>query len=103
GCHRVEDNMDSRQYCVEALGIDVGLSGGHINRKLQSITGQKPAEFIRSVRLKRAAQLLRDSQLNVTEVADMVGFNTLKYFNKHFKETFGVTPTQYRNRDQVSD
>ena len=95
----VEKNMDNPQYGVEDLGNDIGLSRGHLYRKLQSITGQNPADFIRAIRLKRAAQLLRDSQLNVTEIADMAGFNTLKYFNKHFKETFGVTPTQYRNQD----
>src|SRR5690606_21278813 len=96
----VEDNMDNPQYGVEDLGSDIGLSRGHLYRKLQSITGQNPADFIRSIRLKRAAQLLRDSQLNVAEVADMVGFNTLKYFNKHFKETFGMTPTQYREKEK---
>ncbi|WP_257666308.1 hybrid sensor histidine kinase/response regulator transcription factor [Parapedobacter tibetensis] len=97
----VENNMDNPQYGVEDLGKDIGLSRGHLYRKLQSITGQNPADFIRSIRLKRAAQLLRDSQLHVTEIADMVGFNTLKYFNKHFKETFGMTPTQYRDEEKI--
>ena len=60
----------------------------------------KPLQFIRSVRLKRAAQLLVGSQYNVNEIADMVGFNTLKYFNRYFKEEFGMTPTQYREKKQ---
>ena len=93
----VERNIDNPDYSVEQLGNDIGLSRGNLYRKLQSITGQSPADFIRSIRLKRAAQLLRDSQLHITEIAYMVGFNTLKYFNKHFKNTFGVTPSQYRN------
>ncbi len=97
----VEKNMDNPMYGVEDLGRDIGLSRGHLYRKLQSITGQQPADFIRVIRLKRAAQLLKDSQLNVTEIADMVGFNTLKYFNKHFKETFGMTPTQYREKEKA--
>lgn len=97
----VEDNMDNPLYGVENLGRDIGLSRGNIYRKLQSITGMTPVDFIRSIRLKRAAQLLRDSALNVTEIADMTGFNTLKYFNKHFKETFGITPTQYRQQEKT--
>ncbi|HLT88837.1 MAG TPA: helix-turn-helix domain-containing protein, partial [Sphingobacterium sp.] len=98
----VEANMDNPEYSVEDLGKDIGLSRGHLYRKLQSITDQSPADFIRTIRLKRAAQLLRDSQLNITEIAYMVGFNTLKYFNKHFKSTFGETPSQYRNKEDDS-
>ncbi|GGH08608.1 helix-turn-helix domain-containing protein [Sphingobacterium alkalisoli] len=97
----VERNMDNPQYGVEDLGKDIGLSRGHLYRKLQSITGQSPADFIRAIRLKRAAQLLRDSQLHVTEIAYMVGFNAQKYFNKHFKDTFGITPSEYRNSDKI--
>ncbi|MDR1369145.1 MAG: helix-turn-helix transcriptional regulator [Dysgonamonadaceae bacterium] len=51
-----------------------------------------------SVRLKRAAQLLKSSQCNISEISDLVGFNSIKYFNKYFKEEFGMTPTQYRAR-----
>lgn len=92
----VESNIDNPDYNVDDLGKDMGLSRGNLYRKLQSLTGKSPSDFIRSIRLKRAAQLLRDSHLNVGEISDMTGFNGLKYFNKHFKDTFGVTPTQYR-------
>lgn len=92
----VEKNMDNADYTIEDLGRDLGLSRAHLNRKLQSIVELTPLQFIRSVRLKRAAQLLQDSQYNVAEIADMVGFNTLRYFNKYFKEEFHMTPTQYR-------
>ena len=67
----------------------------NLYRKFQSILGQTPSVFIRSIRLKRAAQLLSDSGLNVTEIAYMTGFSSLKYFDRYFKEEFGVTPTQY--------
>ena len=60
----------------------------------------KPLQFIRSIRLKRAAQLLVGSQYNVVEIADKVGFNTIKYFNRYFKEEFGMTPTQYREANK---
>lgn len=96
----VEENMDNSDYSVENLSRDLGLSRVHLYRKLQSITGQTPIDFIRSIRLKRAAQYLCGSQLNISEIADLTGFNTLKYFNKHFKEEFGMTPTAYRTENR---
>lgn len=96
----VEKNMDNTEYSIDDLGKDIGLSRSQLYRKLQSITGLSPIEFIRSIRLKRAAQLLTGSQYNVSEIADIVGFNTLKYFNKYFKDEFGMTPTQYRQENK---
>ena len=81
----VEKNMDNPEYSVEELSTDIGMNRTHLYRKLQSIVGMTPTDFIRSIRLKRAAQLLEKSQLNVAEIADMVGFNTQKYFSKYFK------------------
>lgn len=92
----IEKNMDKTEYSVEDLSKDLGLSRVHLYRKLQSITGQNPSEFVRSIRLKKAAQLLRDSQLNISEIAYEVGFTNPKYFTTCFKEEFGVTPTQFK-------
>ena len=60
------------------------MSRTQLNRKLQSIVNMTPLQFIRSVRLKRAGQLLRTTKLGVSEIADLTGFNTIKYFNQHF-------------------
>ena len=93
----IEKNMDNADYSVEELSSDVGMHRMNLYRKLQSIAGMTPSEFIRTVRLKRAAQLLKsDPNLTVAEVSDMVGFNTQKYFSKYFKEMFGMTPSQFR-------
>lgn len=92
----VEKNIGNPSYSVDNLGADVALSRSQLYRKLQSILGISPHEFILSIRLKRAAQLLKDTQYNISEVSDMVGFNTIRYFNRYFKDEFGVTPTQYR-------
>lgn len=93
----VEKNMDNAEYSVEELSSDVGMHRMNLYRKIQSLAGMTPSEFIRTMRLKRAAQLLRDDpNLSVSEVSDMVGFNTQKYFTKYFKEMFGVTPSQFR-------
>ena len=91
----VEENMDNPDLSVEMLSGYVGMHRMNLYRKFQSILGQTPSAFIRSIRLKRAAQLLSDSELNVTEIAYMTGFSSLKYFDRYFKEEFGVTPTQY--------
>lgn len=93
----IEKNMDNTEYSVEELSSDVGMHRMNLYRKIQSLAGMTPSEFIRAMRLKRAAQLLReDPNLTVSEVSDMVGFNTQKYFTKYFKEMFGVPPSQYR-------
>ncbi|MGN1233641.1 MAG: ATP-binding protein [Candidatus Cryptobacteroides sp.] len=93
----IEKNMDNAEYSVENLSSDIGMHRMNLYRKIQSLAGMTPSEFIRTMRLKRAAQLLRDDpNLTVSEVSDMVGFNTQKYFTKYFKEMFGVPPSQYR-------
>ena len=92
--------MDNSEYNVEQLSADMGMSRMNLYRKLQAITGQTPTEFIRTIRLKRAAQLLQDGKLNVSEVADRVGFSSSSYFTKCFKEQFGVLPTQYSETDE---
>ena len=89
--------MDNADYSVEELAADVGMHRMNLYRKIQSLYGMTPSEFIRTMRLKRAAQLLGDDpNLTVVEVADRVGFNTPKYFTRYFKEMFGVLPSQYR-------
>jgi signal transduction histidine kinase/DNA-binding response OmpR family regulator/ligand-binding sensor domain-containing protein len=94
----IEKNMSNTEYFIDDLSKDTGMSKTNLYNKIQSITGLAPAQFIRSIRLKRAAQLLRDTQLNISEIADSCGFGTIKYFNIHFKEEFGITPTQYRRK-----
>lgn len=95
--------MDNSEYNVEQLSLDMGMSRMNLYRKLQAITGQTPTDFIRTIRLKRAAQLLRDGKLNVSEVADRVGFSSSSYFTKCFKELFGVLPTQYHGDERSEE
>lgn len=95
----VEANISNPDFSVEELSRDVGMSRVNLYKKLLSITGKTPIEFIRLVRLKRAAQLLRESQMNVSEVAYEVGFNNPKYFRKYFKDEFGVLPSQFEKKD----
>ncbi|HEX2933737.1 MAG TPA: ATP-binding protein, partial [Bacteroidales bacterium] len=92
----IEKNMDNSLYSVDQLSKDMFMDRSNLYRKLLAIVGQTPTEFIRAVRLKRAAQLL-ESGLTVAEVADKVGFRgTTSYFAKCFQEEFGMKPSKYK-------
>lgn len=93
----IDKNMEETTLSVEELGKDVGMSRVTLYRKIKALTNQTAIEFIRNVRLKRAAQLLEQNKLNVNEVAYMVGFTDVDYFRKCFKEQFGYTPKEYMN------
>ena len=95
----VEDNMSRTELSVEELSRELGMSRVHLYKKLLQITGKTPIEFICVIRLKRAAQLLRESQLHVSEVAFEVGFNNPKYFSRYFKDEFGVLPSVYQEKE----
>lgn len=94
----VEEHIDDPEFSVEDLGSLVGLSRGHLYKKLMSITGKGPAEFIRTIRLKRGRQLLEKSQLHIAEIAYAVGFNSPKRFSVNFKNEFGISPSDYLRR-----
>lgn len=100
----VEENMTRSDLSVEELSRELGMSRVYLYKKLSAITGKTPIEFIRMIRLKRAARLLRESRQNVSEIAYQVGFNNPKYFSKYFKEEFGMLPSVYQGREEkVSD
>jgi len=98
----IEQNMDNPEYSVQQFSQDMRMDRTVLYKKLQSITGLAPSDFLRSIRLKRAAQFLTQGQYPVAEVAEMVGFNTPKYFSKYFKEAFGVTPSQYAQNGKTA-
>ena len=91
----VEKNIDNSSFSVEQLASALYLSRMQLYRKLKALTGKSPNKVIRSIRLKRAAQLLETKQYNVADVTYMVGYNDLKYFRDQFKKEFGVSPSEY--------
>lgn len=95
----VENNIARSDLSVEELSQALAMSRVHLYKKLTSITGKTPIEFIRVIRLQRAAQLLRQSGRQVSEVAYQTGFNNPKYFSKYFKDEFGVSPSVYQARE----
>ncbi|WP_207515264.1 two-component regulator propeller domain-containing protein [Longitalea luteola] len=91
----VERHLDDPEFSVEDFSREMFMNRVTLYRKIHSLTAKSPLEFIRSIRLKRAAQLLEKSGMAVAQVAYEVGFNNPKLFTKFFKEEFGVTPSQY--------
>jgi signal transduction histidine kinase/ligand-binding sensor domain-containing protein/DNA-binding response OmpR family regulator len=91
----VERKLSDPDFTVEELARELSMSRVHLYKKLQALTGKSPLEFIRTLRLQHAAQLLEKSQLTVSEVAYKVGFNNPKYFARYFKEEYHVLPSLY--------
>lgn len=94
----VEAAIGNPDFLVEDLCREMGMSRVYFYKKILSLTDKTPSEFIRYIRLKRAADLLEKSQLYVNEVAYQVGFNDPKYFRKYFKDEFGLSPNEYKKK-----
>lgn len=92
----IEKNINNTDYTIDALARDMLMSRMNLYRKIKALTGQTPADFMRTVRLKLAAKLLESGKHNVSEVCYMTGFSSPQNFTKHFKEMFGILPSQYK-------
>ena len=88
--------LDNNTLTVDDLVDEMNMGRTVFFNKLKSMTGLSPVEFIREMRIKRAAQLLEERRYNITEVTYMVGMNDSRYFAKCFKNTYGITPSEYR-------
>lgn len=91
----IEVRLSDPDFDVRAFSRAVGMSRQHLNRKLKGLAGQSASDFIRTMRLKRAAQLLGKRSATITEIAYEVGFSNPAHFSKSFRETFGKTPSEY--------
>lgn len=91
----VEQHMENTEFNVAALVDHMGMSQTVLYKKIKTLTGMTIIDFIKSLRLKRAAQLLAQQKLHIGEVAYSVGFNDRKYFSKEFKKQFGKSPSEY--------
>lgn len=96
--HSVESHMDDPTYNVDVLCQEIGMSRSQVFRKLKALTDFSPVEFIRMLRIKRAAQILSQNSNSISEIAYMVGFSDIDYFRKCFKSQFGVTPSRYADK-----
>ncbi len=100
----IEERISDPQLSVEELGKEVGLSRSSLYKKVKSLTGHVPNEFIRLIRLKHAAKLLSAHNYNISEIGYMVGFSSHSYFSKCFYQQFKLTPTEFADQhSEVKD
>lgn len=92
---QVEAHLSDESYSVEQLAVDLCMSRMTFYRKIQSTTGQKPTEFMRTIRLRRAAELLLENRLSISEISDATGFASTSYFSRCFRTMYGMPPTQF--------
>lgn len=93
--HHIERHLEEQEFDIPALSREMNMSKSTLYRKLKSMTGLVPKDFVRNVKMKRACMMLAEGRMTVSEVAYAIGFSNPKYFTKSFKEEFGVTPTEY--------
>ncbi len=91
----ITENLDNSSFNVESLCASQNMSRSSFYNKLKALTDQAPADYIRLIRLKRAAQLLSEGQYNISEISDMTGFNDVKYFREVFKKYYKISPSGY--------
>lgn len=95
----MEKNIENSSLVVEDLVGEMALSRSVFFKKLKALTGLAPIEYIREMRLQRSVQLIKSGAYNMTQIAYMVGLNDPRYFSKCFKQRFGCTPTEFRNKE----
>lgn len=91
----IEDNIDNSEFDVDSFCRKLALSRTHLNRKIRELTGESPASYIKQTRLRKAASLLGDKSLSISEIAYMTGFSSPSYFSQAFREYYGVSPKEY--------
>jgi signal transduction histidine kinase/ligand-binding sensor domain-containing protein/DNA-binding response OmpR family regulator len=91
----LEQHLSDPDFGPEALAREIAISRTHLNRKLLGLLGQHTSEFIRAIRLKRAAELLEHKSGTISEIAYQAGFNHLSYFSRCFKKQYGRLPSEY--------
>lgn len=94
----INDHLADPTLNVEMLAANVGMSRVHMHRKLKELTNQSARDFIRSIRLKQAANLLREKNLSVSEVAYATGFSNLSHFSNTFRDFYGISPSEYKEQ-----
>ena len=96
----IRDNMGDSDFSVERIGEEIGLSRVQLYRKVKALTGQTPVELLRKARLERSRRLIEKTEKSVSEIAYEVGFTSPSYFNKCFKDEFGISPGAMREKAQ---
>lgn len=95
-CVRIlQAHLDDSEFEVTDFCAEIGMSRTQLHRKMKAMFGCSTTEYIRNYRLKKAVQLLRNSDNNISEVAYLTGFNSRNYFSRSFRQVFGMSPRKY--------
>lgn len=94
----IENHIDDSDFDIETFASEVGVSRMQLYRKLEALTNMTVKEFIRDIRIKRAAQLLKQNKITVSEIMYQVGFRDMAYFRKCFREQYACSPSEYANK-----
>ena len=89
----IEEKMMNEDFSIDTLAIEMAMSRSVFFKKIKSLTGQNPQEFIRDIKMKRAATLLREHKYSIGEIAYLTGYPNAKYFSTAFKKYYGCTPS----------
>ena len=92
----IRDNMGDPDTSVESMSTHLCISRVQLYKRMVSLTGTTPSEYLRAKRIKYAEHLMHNEDLNISEIAYKVGFNNPRYFSKYFQEAYGITPSQYK-------
>lgn len=99
----INKRISDPELNVETLADAIGMSRGHLHRKIKEITGTSPGDYIRAIRLNQAAQLLQGGKKNISQVAYSVGYSNPSVFSTAFKAFFGIPAKEYQKRNSGSD
>ena len=91
----INENISNPNLNVDFLSKNIGVSRVQLYRKLKELSDQSPSDFIKTIRIKQAAELLANQKVQISEVAYAVGFSNLSHFSNSFKEFYGISPTEY--------
>lgn len=97
----VQAHMEDSEFNVTSLSEEIGYGSKQLYRKLKQLTGKTPVEYIRDMRMQRAAELLRQGKYTITETMYLVGFSNSGYFSRCFQKAFGMTPSEYCKSKEV--
>ncbi|MCL7986709.1 helix-turn-helix domain-containing protein [Sphingobacterium sp. lm-10] len=99
--HIVEEHLDNPKFSVQMLAEAISMSYSNFYRRIKTACGKPANEFIRMVRLQKVAQLLIETEYNVSEAAFAAGFSDIKYFRSKFLKLYGMKPSEYRKKYEV--
>ena len=90
----IEKHLSEEEFSIELFGKEVGMSRVQLHRKLKALSGKSASNYLRSVRLNKAKQMIEEQKGNISEIAYSVGFSSPQYFTRCFKEEFGIPPSE---------